>query len=426
MSMALLRALNGDTNGRFRAWMDALGREPRIAWYPSAQRDFRPLMHLAPGFAKGQPARGPEPQPPDIFLYTDYYPWQGRNVLDRNPLFRDRRTTVTLRHLEELPRLDLPLDRGIVTLLRGGPLTGRVVFMELEVRSDLLGTLQWPLVYAFCENEAFCARMILPLGGRLSHIVQVDYDSGGRASGTWLQNVLGPTGCEVFLTSGDGPMASGDERAMQLYPALRQQDGMPGLVPYRVTPGRNGSRCGDVTWYRLIEPPPPGLPCRVGRRPDPEFVELRSARLHHVPGFMKFLRAEFPEASARIPEGLPPFPGGYGEADGVCTHPAHVRSSWLRQADRFTPQYVPDGFLLAALTNAGTSEYLLLMWRQGDRCFWFRGRYVCFVTRTGDLYEQVRQALHDALARWDAGTESVAAGMGSEPYRHPLRKGRRA
>lgn len=75
MSRQLLYSLNGEKNGQFKRFLDSFVGVPRIAWYPSGGEDFRALLHLHPAYSQINRAKGEEPAPPDIFLYTDYFPW---------------------------------------------------------------------------------------------------------------------------------------------------------------------------------------------------------------------------------------------------------------------------------------------------------------------------------------------------------------
>lgn len=81
MSIEFLKSLNGHNRGALRDWIDRLDREPRIAWYPSAGEDFRDLMYLHPRFRQRSPAMQPEPPAPDIFLHSDYFPWESLRFL---------------------------------------------------------------------------------------------------------------------------------------------------------------------------------------------------------------------------------------------------------------------------------------------------------------------------------------------------------
>jgi hypothetical protein len=257
LSRKLLRALNGPSKGSFAKWLDGFEGEPRIAWYPSAGSDFRDLLYLHPGFAEIQPASKPEPPPPDIFLHTDYYPWSNSSFLDSEVVHIDDRTSILARSVEELPRCDLPLDDRIVDFPSGSEATGRVFFLELEVRSDVLGSFVRPLIYAFVENAAFCAERILPLESRISHIVHVRFGGGcgggGKSTGIWLLNVLRKLGCELFVTDGHGCRQSGDTRIYELYPSLSGNESASRLEQIRVIASEGWSGHGDVSWNIVKE-----------------------------------------------------------------------------------------------------------------------------------------------------------------------------
>ena len=94
MSRELLLNLNGNNKGEFQKFLDKVKGEPRIAWYPSAGEDFRALLYLDPSYSRINPASVLEPQSPDIFLFTDYYPWKYSRFLDDRTIYSDSRTTV--------------------------------------------------------------------------------------------------------------------------------------------------------------------------------------------------------------------------------------------------------------------------------------------------------------------------------------------
>jgi hypothetical protein len=252
MSRKLLLALNGTNNGTFRRWLDEFQGEPRIAWYPSAGQDFRDLLYLNPQYSKVNPASHPDPQAPDIFLHTDYFPWSTSTFLDDINIYLDERTNVGVRSIEELPPCRLPLDHAIVAFPKGSLATGRVLFLDISVCSETLGIFSAPVVYAFVENEAFCARRILPLGGALSHIVHVRYGGGcgggGQSSGVWLKNILKKVRCDCFITDGHGYVQRGDERTWALYPELAEGEDPARLQVIRTIPSNSWSGHGDVSW----------------------------------------------------------------------------------------------------------------------------------------------------------------------------------
>lgn len=107
----------------------------------SAGEDFRALFYLNPKFSYLHPGVVQEPQPPDLFLFTDYYPSQNSSFLDIGTIYSDDRIQVIIESIEELPRLDLSLHDEIVHDPEGGPATDRAVFLIIRVESDRLGSI---------------------------------------------------------------------------------------------------------------------------------------------------------------------------------------------------------------------------------------------------------------------------------------------
>jgi hypothetical protein len=231
-----------------------MDHEPNIAWYPSAGSDFRALLYMSPEYAKINPAKKREERFPDIFLYTDYYPWPGSGFLDSSTIYKDARTLVKLDKMEELPGLNLPIDNEIAVFPEGSKVTGRTLYLEVSIRSDILGEFTYPVVYAFVENEPFCSRVLLSGKNRISHIIHVRYGGGcgggGRSSGVWVRNVLKRLGCEVFVTDRHYDMQSGDEEACRLYPNLRGR--RPAMEIVRSIKSKSWSGHGDVAWNVLV------------------------------------------------------------------------------------------------------------------------------------------------------------------------------
>jgi hypothetical protein len=147
-------------------------------------------------------------------------------------------------------------------------------------------------------------------------------------------------------------------------------------------------------------------PSQVRSEADP-LVEPKPHRIGLARNAVDSLLEKFPALATRIPDDLPLFPGGYLRVDGACSHPAEVRRSWLEKPSGFNADTVPEGFVLVGARNAGMSETLLVMWRSGSRCFWFRAQYVCFMS-DGERYDKVNAELQDSLATWDAGTPRVS------------------
>ena len=259
MSKKLLTNLNGSKKGLFHKWLTDFKGEPRIAWYPSSGTDFRDLMYLHSEFAKQNPALKPDPPSPDIFLHTDYFPWKSSSFLDTARIYRDAKTTITVKAIEELSRCNLPLDDKIVNSPEGSVATGRVIFLEIEVNSTVLGSYTYPVVYAFVDNAAFCAKKMLPLNAHCSHIVHIRFGGGlgggGKSTGVWLLNILQKLHCEVFITDSSYGRGPGDDRIYELYPELSGDENVSQLEKIREIDGKRWSNYGDVSW-NLIHPIP--------------------------------------------------------------------------------------------------------------------------------------------------------------------------
>jgi hypothetical protein len=257
MSKELLYHLNGNRNGLFKKWLDHFEGEPRIAWYPSAGEDFRDLMYLHPNYSKLNPAKKEEPKHPDVFLHTDYFPWTRSSFLDSRILYEDKKSQITVDEIEELPKVNLPFDEGIVDFPRKNLASDRVIFLKINVDSRVVGSFNAFVLYIFAENEAFCAKKILPYNGKMSHIIHIRYGGGlgggGKASGIWLLNILKKVNCEIYISDGVRHRQSGDEEAYRLYPDLAGDESTENLEPIRTINGEAWSNHGDVTWYLVGE-----------------------------------------------------------------------------------------------------------------------------------------------------------------------------
>lgn len=248
MSRALLEFLNGGNQGLFRSLLDTLGADPNIVWYPSANDDFRPLLFLSPQYAKIYPSSEQKDVFPDIFLFTDYFPWRNPPFLDNPLIYKDNRTKVIIKEMELLPNLPLPLDPDILHFPNPVPVAyGKVIYFLVEVESILLGALKYPVLYVFNENEAFCSKVLLPQNARISHIFYERYGNGfggGKASGNWLLGVMKRLQTSQFIYQWmHDQMDIGDEAALMLYRNLRG-------IPCKLTEMRT-TRKPRLTWCKV-------------------------------------------------------------------------------------------------------------------------------------------------------------------------------
>lgn len=187
MNRDFLYKLNGNTKGWFSVYLDSLAKEPRIAWYPSANDDMRPMMFFSERFMDLVGLEMPQEELPDLYIYTDYYP-KGvcKGIMDK--LFKDRSywgssgensTCIKVIHHEKLMgRLDDGMDKakGCVRHTAHLPHHGEIHFIEIELTSTVFGLIRARMLYLFVTNESFCARQLLPNKVEISHLVYQKYN----------------------------------------------------------------------------------------------------------------------------------------------------------------------------------------------------------------------------------------------------------
>ena len=249
MSRQFLQSLNGNNRGHLYDFLEHSQGEPRIAWYPSAGSDFRALMYLDASYAAYAPAVGPEPSPPDIFLFTDYDSSRVEKLVASTIIYEDEFTSVRIDHAEELPQLNLTYSEEIIRVWRKPP-SNRVFFLTVTVTSTILGTLVRPVIYAITENQTFFCETMHPNSVRLSHMINVR-NVGSGSSGKWMLNVLRQVGCEVFIADGHLGLYSRSRTTFPYCHAVPAESDAH-LHPIRMIPGVRWSDHGDVTWNLLV------------------------------------------------------------------------------------------------------------------------------------------------------------------------------
>ena len=253
MSLQLLNKLAGNTDGNFRKFIDGFKDkpEPRIAWYPSAGEDFRALLYLSKQYSDLNPATKEEPAPPDVFLYTDYFPWKNSRFLDHKVIYTDNNTSISLIAIEELPMLILPVPAELVDFPEGSKATNRCLFLKVVVYSETLGAYEVPVIYCFAENTVFFKDILLANKAKISHVIHIRYGGGlgggGTSSGVWLLKTLQLLSSEILITDSHYYMQEGDEFAFSLCPILREQ-AEPNFETIRILRGEKWSNHGDVRW----------------------------------------------------------------------------------------------------------------------------------------------------------------------------------
>ncbi len=201
MSRELLYSLAGSRSSLLSHWLEKNPENPRIAWYPSAGSDVQDLLFLHPKYREINAPRGFEPASPSFFLHTDYSMLENPHFFDTIQLYSDAYTDIVVTEIEELPRLQLPVYADLVVFPKESEATHRVVFLIASVKCHRLGEFQYPILYVFSENAAFCAKCLRPWKARISHIVQVDYGNLGLLSApSWIPYQFQRLEVEAFIT----------------------------------------------------------------------------------------------------------------------------------------------------------------------------------------------------------------------------------
>ncbi|MEO1855795.1 MAG: hypothetical protein ABGY95_00315 [Rubritalea sp.] len=235
MSYALLESLNGQNDGIFKQWLSQWnGVTPRIAWYPSAGSDFNDVSYLYIEDADktldwlsrpecrqarentdtDQPRhfRRPDLDPEffkhHIFLHTDYYNWGNSLQFEVGTVLHEQgNTTIKIVGVEQLPDCVLPRNPNLISFPEGNDSNDKVFFMQLEIKRGNT-TSHAPLIYAFVENTAFCAKVLLKHQAQLSHILHIRYGGGlgggGSSRGVWLQQTLSTFNVEYYIVNNSG------------------------------------------------------------------------------------------------------------------------------------------------------------------------------------------------------------------------------
>jgi hypothetical protein len=252
MSKHFLHNLNGTNSGSFRSFLNRCAAEPKIAWYPSAGYDFRPLLYLNPKYSELISTDELEMPFPDIFIFTDYFPAKFSDIINQGLLIDKANTKIWVEEVEELPRLSISLSTELVNKKGNGNNYGRVFFLKVKVKSDVLGEFTYPVIYAIAENLAFYCDKLIPQKAVLSHVIHVRYGGGcgggGSASGTWVLNALNSLQCTWLISDGHHAWQSGDFKALELCKSLPKTFEFQ-LNSIRTIPGNKWSDHGDVDWY---------------------------------------------------------------------------------------------------------------------------------------------------------------------------------
>ena len=260
MSTRFLHALEQRGNTHFSAFIANLCHDARIAWYPSAGTDFRPLFFLDETFYAQHPTDGKaDPLQPDIFLYTDYdlmsKPFEDALFHQGNPVIHeDGRTKVTLMNIEHLGRCEFAPYSVHQEHERNSHYFNRIFFFQVKIESRL-GTFIKPVLYAFCNNEQICSELLIPVRATVSHVIHVRYGhgfGGANCSGLWIQHVLPLLNCEVYIHDKMAHDSAAEQVVIRHYGNVIPQNQIATFATIRTIDGKCWSDSRKIVW-QLVE-----------------------------------------------------------------------------------------------------------------------------------------------------------------------------
>ena len=280
MSLQFLYNLNGTNNGHFKKYLDGFASKcnPSISWYVSSGSDFRNPIFLNERYMNKFIKGNNNWEPPNLFLYTDYYTPFFDNLFPFHMtqsfvkrmskfeallsehadiggwhLYQDDRTSVRVKRFEYLPTIKSRIDKELVDFTDIGNEPKKVVYILLEFWSKQFGRFDVNLVYANVENE-FMANMLVQSKAEITHITHVRYGSGfgfAKATGAYLKNILHKLKVKYFISDPYLTLNDGDKAALKLYPSLKSDGYKSILTPLHVIPSVSWSCHGDVTIYKV-------------------------------------------------------------------------------------------------------------------------------------------------------------------------------
>lgn len=220
-----------------------------IAWYPSADADFRDIMYLSEAYYDLKGIKGITE--PSLFIHSDYQP---HLRFEEGEVHNYRNTSILFKHVEELRKIKFSSHpKEIINNEPDQDLYGRVILIKLEINSKKLGVIEKDLIYIIAENEALFGDYFLKKKTEISHLIRVRYGGGcgggGHSKGTWLENAVSILNTKYFIANKAEEEGEGDRSAKQLYPVLNKEIELEKELIYTI-PSDSWSEYGEVEiWY---------------------------------------------------------------------------------------------------------------------------------------------------------------------------------
>ena len=168
-------------------------------------------------------------------------------------LYKDDRTSIRVKRFEYLPAITAEVRSELVQFIDFPEVPRKVVYMLLEVNSNVFKPYDVHLLYVNVVNEFF-ADYLIKNEAEVNTIVHVRYGSGfgfAKATGAYLKNILYKLKSKYFISDPQLQKNFGDRAAARIYPTLRSDPFHPRLTNCHIIPSDSWSRHGDVSVYKV-------------------------------------------------------------------------------------------------------------------------------------------------------------------------------
>jgi hypothetical protein len=194
MSLSFLNKINGNNNGYFKSFINKFNDDgqPKICWYPSAYKDFKPMLYLSKKHVEKFQIQNGKFELPDLFIHTDIN--QISHFFSKYILFEEEGATMTIKNKEALDFSSLDMIKVYDSC---------AFYLEIEINSNTIGLYNVALLYLAVENEIFYRKALLQYNVKVSHLINVRYGSSWAvtgSSGYWILEALSNLNCKYFLT----------------------------------------------------------------------------------------------------------------------------------------------------------------------------------------------------------------------------------
>lgn len=251
-----------------RTTKEAIKKFKHICWYPSAGKDFRPLLFISDWYyKKNNVPRDEDQEFPDLFILTDlcglfdshgnesclgdaYYQLREGFCEPGSCLMRvsykNSSTEIIVKKYERLRDLNLPFDQEYAFYEKASDYNSSIL-LNVEVVSrinDVINRYKTSILYVAALNEFFADNFLIPNGIKTEYQVIVAYGGfgGGHYDSKWILQKYKEFGTRYLIATDYGWRHMSEEYPDKPAPHFD--------VLYYID-GEQWTKGSPVFWYKL-------------------------------------------------------------------------------------------------------------------------------------------------------------------------------